>query len=249
MTFSPATCLVCSLGIGLSALAAPGVRSPHPTHAPVPMRLLALGDSYTIGEGVPQGQRWPEQWAARRRARGAATAPPVIVARTGWSTGELLEGIAAADPRPPFDRVTLLIGVNDQYRGRPLDDARADFAVALSRAVEFAGGDAKHVWVLSIPDWGVTPFASGRDRAAIAAEIDLFNAAFRERAARIGAHWLDITTLSRRHGEDPRWLTADGLHPSGAAYAEWAAALDDSMMAASSSSSSVPPGTPPRPRR
>jgi lysophospholipase L1-like esterase len=229
VTFPPAVLLASTLVL---AVAAPVARGTRHSHAPGPMRLLALGDSYTIGEGVPEAQRWPEQWAERRRARGRATAPPVIVARTGWSTGELLRGIAAAEPKPPFDLVTLLIGVNDQYRARPLDDARADFAVLLSRAIEFADGDARRVWVISIPDWGVTPYAHDRDAPAIADDIDAFNAAFRERVGLLHAHWLDITTLTRRRGADPHWLAADGLHPSGAAYAEWAAALDDSLMSA-----------------
>jgi lysophospholipase L1-like esterase len=195
------------------------------------LRVLALGDSYTIGEGVTPSERWVAQLAARLRARGVACREPEIVARTGWTSGELLQAIAAANPQGRFDLVTLAVGVNDQYRGREVDMFRAEFDVVLSRAVEFAGGDARKVLVLSIPDWGVTPFAHDRDRTAVAAAIDRFNQAIEARVRQVGARFVDVTPLSRRHGDDARFLAADGLHPSGAAYAEWAAAADDTLRA------------------
>jgi undecaprenyl-diphosphatase len=181
-------------------------------------RYLALGDSYTIGESVPASERFPMQLA-----RELGIDEPHIIAKTGWTTDELSVAIDAANPQGPFDLVTLLIGVNNQYRGRSADEYRTQFAALLGRAVGFAGGDANKVIVVSIPDWGVTPFAEGRDRAKIAREIDQFNAINREEAARAGAKWVDITPISR--GSDPALVASDGLHPSGKQYAEWVNAI------------------------
>jgi lysophospholipase L1-like esterase len=183
------------------------------------VRYLALGDSYTIGEGVEAGERWPARLAALLRARGIAVAEPEIVARTGWTTDELDAAIDEAAPRGPYGLVSLLIGVNNQYRGGPESIYRTQFAALLRRAVGFAGGDASRVVVLSIPDWGVTPFAEGRDRVKIASEIDRYNAINREETSRAGARYVDITPVSR--GNDPALVAGDGLHPSGKQYAEW----------------------------
>jgi lysophospholipase L1-like esterase len=185
-------------------------------------RYLALGDSYTIGEGVEAGERWPVRLAALLRARGIAVADPEIVARTGWTTDELDAAIDEAAPRGPYALVSLLIGVNNQYRGGAEPIYRNEFAGLLRRAVGFAGGDASRVVVLSIPDWGVTPFAEGRDRARIAAEIDAFNAAARAITVEAGARWVDVTPASREAGADPAMLVADGLHPSARQYERWA---------------------------
>ena len=187
------------------------------------VRILALGDSYTIGEAVEVEARWPMRLSAMMRARGIAAAEPTIVATTGWATDDLLRGIDSANPVGPFDVVTLLIGVNNQYRGRSRDEYRDQFRSLLARAVAFAGGRAARVVVLSIPDWGVTPFASGRDRVQIAAEIDALNAINRDEARRAGARYVDLTPISRRASVEPALVAADGLHPSGAMYAAWAA--------------------------
>jgi lysophospholipase L1-like esterase len=183
-----------------------------------PRRYLALGDSYTIGESVDASERFPVHLA-----RELKLGEPQIIAKTGWTTDELSAAIDAADPQRPFDLVTLLIGVNNQYRGRSADEYRTQFTALLQRAIGFAGGDASKVIVVSIPDWGVTPFAEGRDRAKIASEIDAFNTINREEAARAGARWVDITPISRR--SDPALVAGDGLHPSGKQYAEWAKAI------------------------
>jgi lysophospholipase L1-like esterase len=185
-------------------------------------RFLALGDSYTIGEGVPPAERWPVQLAALLRERGFDVGEPAVIARTGWTTDELSAAIDQADPRGPFDLVSLLIGVNNQYRGRSEAEYRGDFRGLLRRAVALAGERPERVLVLSIPDWGVTPFAEGRDRARIAAEIDRFNAANREIARELGARYVDVTPVSRRTGAGAEWLAQDRLHPSGRMYAEWA---------------------------
>lgn len=184
--------------------------SAMPAHA----RYLALGDSYTIGESVAADERFPAQLA-----KTVNLGEPVIIAKTGWTTDELNAAIDEADPKGPFELVTLLIGVNNQYRGRSADEYRTQFAGLLQRAIGFAGGNAQHVVVVSIPDWGVTPFAEGRDRAKIAREIDQFNAINREEAQRAGAKWADITPISRR--DDRALVAGDGLHPSGPQYAAW----------------------------
>lgn len=185
------------------------------------MRYLALGDSYTIGEGVDRSETWPTQLTALVRARGIPLAEPVVVAQTGWTTDELQAGIEEADPKSLFAFVSLLIGVNDQYRGGNAETYRAGFRTLLRRAIAFAGGD-RRVVVLSIPDWGVTPFAQDRDRDRIAAEIDRFNAVNQEETERAGAHYVDVTAESRRATGDPALITTDGLHPSARAYETWA---------------------------
>lgn len=187
------------------------------------LSFLALGDSYTIGEGVPEAARWPVQLAAAVRTGGIALADPRILATTGWTTDELWAAMDAAEPLGRWDLVSLLIGVNNQYRGRSLEEYRGEFARLLERAIALAWGRAGRVLVLSIPDWGVTPFgqASGRDPATIAAELDAFNAANREEAGRRGVAYVDIAPVSRRLGATE--VTEDGLHPSAALYAEWVA--------------------------
>jgi lysophospholipase L1-like esterase len=187
-----------------------------------PVRLLALGDSYTIGEAVEPDERWPVRLASMLRARGIDAAPPTIIARTGWTTDELASGIDAAGVVGTYDFVTVLVGVNDQYRGRKADDFRERFRSLLGRALRFADDRASRVIVLSIPDWGVTPFARDRDRKRIAAEIDLFNSAVRDESAEVGATFVDLTPISRRAVSEHELLASDGLHPSGAMYAEWA---------------------------
>ena len=184
------------------------------------MRYLALGDSYSIGEGVPEAGRWPVQLAVRLRREGIALDDPSIVATTGWTTDELSAAMDASAFEPPYDLVSLLIGVNNQYRGRSADDYRGEFRRLLERAAALAGGRSERVLVLSIPDWGVTPFAhgSGRDVLQIAGELDVYNAIAQEETERRGAHFVDITGISRLH---PALLADDGLHPSAAQYALW----------------------------
>ena len=189
----------------------------------MPLSFLALGDSYTIGEGVEPALRWPVQMAAALRESGLALADPQIIATTGWTTDELDAGIDAAAPQGPFGLVTLLVGVNNQYRGRSVEDYREQFDALLQRALGFAGGQAQRVIVLSIPDWGVTPFAiaSGRDRMQIAHELDAYNAAAAAVCARHEVAFVDITDLSREYGGEAVMLAEDGLHPSAAMYALW----------------------------
>lgn len=191
-------------------------------------RFLALGDSYTIGEGVAAHERWPNRLAETLRGEGREIADPDIVATTGWTTDELAAAIAARAFAPPYALVTLLIGVNNQYCGRSLDDYCEEFSALLDGAVAFAGGCAARVVVVSIPDWGVTPFAaqSGRDTLQIAAEVDAFNAAAQAIARARGAAFVDVTALSRSAPTaGAPWLADDGLHPSAAQYAAWIAPI------------------------
>ncbi|WP_372157694.1 SGNH/GDSL hydrolase family protein [Xanthomonas campestris pv. fici] len=190
-----------------------------------PLRYLALGDSYTIGEGVAPAQRWPSQLVVGLRAYGWNLAPPQIIATTGWTTDELQAGIDAAAPQGPFDLVSLLIGVNNQYRERPLDEYRQQFDALLLRAIACANGHPARVFVLSIPDWGLTPFARARsgDAALIGAQIDAFNAIAADRCSAHAVRFVDITATSRDGGDAVDMLVDDGLHPSGAMYARWTA--------------------------
>lgn len=183
-------------------------------------RYLALGDSYTIGEGVEPESGWPARLVARLRAAGQACADARIVARTGWTTDELAAALDTAGTEPPYALVTLLIGVNNQYRGRSLANYREEFAALLGRATHFAGDEPGRVVVVSIPDWGVTRFAreEGRDPQRIAREIDAFNRAACGIARRHGAAFVDITPASRDAADQ---LVADGLHPSAEQYARW----------------------------
>jgi len=185
------------------------------------LTYLALGDSYTIGEAVDSTSRWPVQLARKLRGEGIPLADPRIVARTGWTTDELAAGMDSVDLNPPYDMVSLLIGVNNQYRGRSLEEFRDQFAELLDRAVALAGGDPERVLVLSIPDWGVMPFAEGRDREAIAEAIDAFNEAVLRRTLAQGAHHVDVTAISREAATDTTLVAPDGLHPSGRQYARW----------------------------
>ena len=187
------------------------------------LRYLALGDSYTIGEGVPESGRWSAQLARALRADGIPMADPRIIAQTGWTTDELDAAIDAAHPLPEYDLVSLLIGVNNQYRERSVDEYRTQFTGLLERAIGFAQWRRERVLVLSIPDWGITPFAreTARDRERIAVEIDAFNAAAQDVCSARGVAFVDITPVSRAHGAEPAMLADDGLHPSATMYNEW----------------------------
>lgn len=187
------------------------------------LRYLALGDSYTIGESVAPAGRWPMVLAQRLRADGVPLGDPRIIATTGWTTDELSAAMDAAEPLGEWDFVSLLIGVNNQYRGRSVDDYRTEFAALLQRAIRLAGGRADRVIVLAIPDWGVTPFAEGRDRAQIAAQLDAYNAAQQQIAEQHGVAFVDTAPVSRTRGAEPAMVADDGLHPSAALYALWAA--------------------------
>jgi len=194
--------------------------------------LLSLGDSYTIGEGVQLPATYPYQAVQMLRRQGHPFTAPEIIARTGWTTDELADAIAGTRLLPAYDFVSLLIGVNNQYRGRSCEEYGLQFEALLDKAINFAGGRAEHVFVLSIPDWGVTPFAEGRDRKAIADEINAFNIANRSIALAYKCHYIDITAGTRQHGTDEQYLTPDKLHYSGKEYHDWALKLTPAVAAA-----------------
>ncbi|HZY44288.1 MAG TPA: GDSL-type esterase/lipase family protein, partial [Anaerolineae bacterium] len=172
-------------------------------------------------ESVAEAERWPVQLTSRLRAEQIDLDEPIIIAKTGWATDELNAAIDQLEPSSQYDLVSLLIGVNNQYRGYSADGYRSEFATLLKRAIGFAADRPARVIVLSIPDWGVTPFAAGRARAKIAAEIDRFNAINRAETIRSGAQYIDITPISRRASIDPALIANDGLHPSGKMYTHW----------------------------
>ncbi len=183
---------------------------------------LALGDSYTIGEQVPFADNYPNQAVQLLRKDGYAFMAPEIVARTGWTTDELQTGINTHIFQPVYDFVTLLIGVNNQYRGRPLEEYEEQFTRLLDQALRFAGNRKDRVAVLSIPDWGITPFATNKNALKIGQEIDRFNEVNQRVSAASGIHYIYITGLTREAAQDPSLLAPDGLHPSGKEYQRWA---------------------------
>ena len=189
------------------------------------LTYLALGDSYTIGEGVEITDAFPWQTVYLLKKEKWLAEDPVVIAKTGWTTGELQGAIREAQISREFDFVSLLIGVNNQYRDYPLTDFETEFSQLLNQAISFAGNLPDHVFVLSIPDWGKTPFAEGRDRKKISREIDAFNVASQKITTAAGAHYIDITADTRRVTEDPALVTGDRLHPSEKAYREWAQKL------------------------
>lgn len=190
---------------------------------------LALGDSYTIGEQVPQKENFPYQAADILRKKHIDIADPMIIATTGWTTDELAASIMEHNIKETFSVVSLLIGVNNQYRRRDINNYRQEFEQLLNQAVAFAKDKPEHVFVLSIPDWGVTPFAEGKDRVQIAKEIDAYNAAKKEITLAHKCHYIEITESTRENGTRPEYLAGDGLHPSGKEYAVWAERLADAI--------------------
>jgi lysophospholipase L1-like esterase len=186
---------------------------------------LALGDSYTIGEQVAIHDNFPNQAVQLLRKQNLDVADPVIIATTGWTTDELAASIREDNIRETFSFVTLLIGVNNQYRGRSIDNYRHEFSELLTQAIVFAEGSPQHVIVVSIPDWGVTPFAEGRDRQKIAKEIDEYNAACKQITLDHKCQYLEITESTRENAHNKDFLAADGLHPSAREYAIWAKRL------------------------
>lgn len=192
------------------------------------LTYLALGDSYTIGEGVEAKDRYPHQAVEMLKQKDINFSEPKIIATTGWTTDELANGIQAADIEgKTYDLVTLLIGVNNQFRGRPVENYRSEFRQLLEDAITFAKGDKSHVVVLSIPDWGVTPFAvnRGSDQEKVAREIDQYNQAKKAISKEMGIAYIDITEHYRINGMKPESVVSDQLHPSGLIYQYWAEKL------------------------
>ncbi len=187
---------------------------------------LALGDSYTIGQSVPVSERFPVQTAKYLTTQGIKFSDPEIIAQTGWTTANLLNSITSSVPlKPSYDIVTLLIGVNNQYQRRSQQEYSDQFSTLLAKAIQYAGNNKNRVFVLSIPDYSVTPYAQGSNKALIAREIDSFNLINKNIAAAMSVQYLDITGFSRLADTDPSLIAGDGLHPSGLQYKLWADAL------------------------
>jgi lysophospholipase L1-like esterase len=193
---------------------------------PDTLNYLALGDSYTIGEAVSQKQSYPSQLANGLNMRSFNVQPPTIIATTGWTTDDLINAISHSGiANKKFSFVTLLIGVNDQYQQLGQANYKIKFACVLNTAITFANGDPSRVFVLSIPDYGVTPFANGQD-SVIGPQIDRFNAINKSISEAAGVNYLDITPTSRQAATDPSLVAPDGLHPSGKMYTLWVNSLE-----------------------
>lgn len=228
--------LLCSiiLTIAISGCAKKQTGMPHVVMTPKDttktlaadsLNYLALGDSYTIGEAVPDTQSFPYQLAAQLHTQKLVVKKPTIIAVTGWTTDNLIAAIANSGlTGKKYDFVTLLIGVNDQYQGLSQDNYKVKFQQVLNTAIDFVNGDKTKVFVLSIPDWGVTPFANGND-AVIGPQIDQFNAINKSISTAAGVNYLDITAISRQAANDPGLIAQDGLHPSGKMYGLWVGEL------------------------
>lgn len=192
--------------------------------------LLALGDSYTIGQSVLQIERFPAQTIEKLKALNVVFSQAEYIATTGWTTRNLINAINSNLPtRTNYDFVTLLIGVNNQYQGRSQQEYATEFTFLLNRAILYAGSKANRVAVLSIPDWSVTPFANGQNTALIARQIDSFNLINKQISLQMNVHYLDITLSTRMAIVDPTLIANDGLHPSGKEYTKWATMLSDTI--------------------
>jgi acyl-CoA thioesterase-1 len=192
-----------------------------PTPTPVEIKFLALGDSYTIGQSVGEAQRWPNLLARKmNNEKGIITTETNIIATTGWTTGNLINGINAATPATDYDLVSLLIGVNNQYQGRPISEYRQEFEQLLQTAIAHANGDTSKVFVVSIPDYGYTPVGAS-NQLFISSQIDQFNAVNLEITEDYGVQYIDITPISREGLIRPELVAPDNLHPSAQQYAEW----------------------------
>jgi lysophospholipase L1-like esterase len=185
------------------------------------LSYLALGDSYTIGECVEESERWSVQLVHKLTVTGKAIAEPKIIAKTGWTTDELKAAIVAENITQKFDLVSLLIGVNNQYRGRDAEQFRTELVDLLEMAIGFAGGKNSQVFVVSIPDWGVTDFGGGGSKPEISTQIDLFNEVVKEESGKKNIAFIDITLISRQALNDNSLIADDDLHPSGKMYKLW----------------------------
>lgn len=203
-----------------------------------PIRFLALGDSYTIGQGVPVADRWPVQLAAKLEQYDYNVDELKIIARTGWRTDNLMFGIGSENPSPTYNLVSLLIGVNDQYQGVDISYYPDNFRELLNKAIDLCGGDKSGVFVLSIPDYGYTPFGAS-NKASISAEIDQYNSINRNIAGELGVTYFDITPISREAEDKPEYLASDRLHPSGLMYAAWVAKIMEGIDLNTSSESNI----------
>ncbi len=185
-----------------------------------PKKYLALGDSYTIGESVAEADRWPNQLVRALEAKGKRYEMPKIIATTGWRTDNLRAAMDGAQLSPEYDLVSLLIGVNNQYQGKSVQAYEGEFTDLLQRAVKLARGKKENVFVVSIPDYGFTPFGE-KKQAEITQAIDAFNAVNKAITEKAGIRYVNITDISREGLVKPEYVADDKLHPSGVMYQKW----------------------------
>jgi lysophospholipase L1-like esterase len=210
--------LLCMLSCG--GTGGPSPVPPDPSRSTGRLKYLALGDSYTIGQSVSVDERWPVKLAGDLEKTGKPVATPDIIAMTGWTTYNLLNALDQNKPSDKYDLVSLLIGVNNQYQGRSIEEYRTQFRELLLRSITYAAGEPKRVFVLSIPDWGVTPYGAS-DREKIALDIDRFNAVAKKECEKQKVLFIDITGISRQALNDPAMIATDQLHFSGKMYQLW----------------------------
>jgi len=194
---------------------------PSETLDPEPITYLALGDSYTIGTGIAEDNNYPNQLTDTLTARGYTFDTTAVIATNGWTTTDLLNGIEKADPISDYDLVSLLIGVNNQYQGLDMELYETEFMELLSQAISFAGGDTSKVIVLSIPNYGVTPFGQSRNPVVIRQELEIYNSIAEEFTLDYGIPFIDVTSISELAENDSTLLAPDNLHPSAKMYAMW----------------------------
>ncbi len=189
---------------------------------------LALGDSYTIGESVAEQERWPNQLAIKLTQAGRPVEKPTIIATTGWRTDDLKNAIEKAQLKSEYDLVSLLIGVNNFYQGKPIEQYKVEFAGLLNIAIKLANGKKENVFVVSIPDYGYTPFGKP-NQEQISKGVDAFNAANKQIADKKGIRYINITDISRKGIAQPDLMATDGLHPSGKQYTEWVTRITEKL--------------------
>ena len=191
------------------------------TRSESPHSFIALGDSYTIGEGVNEDERWPNQFIDFAYENGIEFDQPVIIAETGWKTFDLINAINQTNFTKKYDYISLLIGVNNQFNSMPIDEFEEDLNKLINEMKSIKKNDGSIV-IISIPDWGYTPYGESSDMGDISEQINLFNSSLRKFAYANGLKYVDVTQISRRGINEPDLITKDSLHPSGIMYLEWA---------------------------
>ncbi len=191
---------------------------------------LALGDSYTIGESVQESERWPNQLAKVLKGTSLEVETVTIIAKTGWTTAELIEGIEISKNTNQYDLVSLLIGVNNQYRGQSLERFEKELIQLIKTAITYSKNGPQNVFLVSIPNWGVTPFAKDRDAEKIGLEIQAFNEVIQKQANEFKLPFIDITPISIEAKTDLSLLASDQLHPSGNMYQLWVKKIKNQLL-------------------
>lgn len=216
--FSPP--VLASLIICLISACSPASQKDQ-SNSPDLVRYLALGDSYTIGTGIDTVRNYPNQLADSLEMRGYVIDTTAVIATNGWTTGDLKKGIKASNPDSSYDIVSLLIGVNNQYQGLELDLYKVEFRQLLEQAIAFAGADTSNVWVISIPNYGVTPFGQSRNPVVIRQELQVYNDIARDISAEYNIPFVNVTPISELAADDSTLIAPDDLHPSARMYALW----------------------------